>query len=71
MEDKTLDINTHHQNEAFEDGDHDMIEDLSVDKELEAQEKKEKDETKEAIPEYQINGPSETGLPDGLAGLLN
>lgn len=52
-----------------------MIEDLSVDKELEAQEKKDKEA--DATPEYVIkpssstSGPTDTGLPDGLATLLN
>ena len=35
----TVDINTHHQKEAFEDADHDVIEDYSVDKVLEEAEK--------------------------------
>ena len=33
-----LDVNAHHQDEAFEDKDHDTIEDLSVDPELAAHE---------------------------------
>ena len=37
----SVNINSHKQHEAFEDADHDMIEDLSVDPVLEAAEKKE------------------------------
>lgn len=39
-----LDVNAHTQNSAFEDGDHDMIEDLSVDPTLAAAEKAEQAE---------------------------
>jgi len=36
-----LDVNTHHQKETYEDADHDLIEDYSIDKDLEAAEKEE------------------------------
>ena len=35
----TVDVNEHHQNGTFEDADHDIIEDYSVDKDLEQAEK--------------------------------
>ena len=72
-----LDINDHKQNEAFEDKDHDMIEDLSVDKELEAAEKKEaKEEAKDVKPSKNNGalegaGPSLDQLMGSFGGGMN
>ena len=69
-----LDINEHKQNEAFEDKDHDMIEDLSIDKELEAAEKKEaKDKVKDEKPSKNNGalegaGPNFDQLMDSFGG---
>ena len=74
QKDTSLDINAHKQNEAFEDKDHDMIEDLSVDKELEAAEKKEaKEEAKNDKPSKNNGalegaGPSLDQLMGSFAG---
>lgn len=63
----SININGHKQHEAFEDENHDMIEDLSVDPALEAAEKEQKEDTVADKKEGgKMRGPG--GLMGGMFG---